>query len=233
MAELTAALARLAGTGWVLFDAVGTLIAPDPPVAEVYRGAAERFGSRLDLATIWQRFRQALAEEHAAGEPTSEPQERERWRRIVGRVIDDVPAASDALFQQLWNHFAQPQSWRLYDDVTPALAALAAHGYRWGIASNFDARLKGIVRASSALTGCEAVFVSSEIGFTKPDRRFFREVQLRLGAAAAEIVLVGDDAASDVAGATAAGWRAVLLDRNKSPDMPPGKSVIGTLTELI
>src|SRR5438132_12667033 len=107
----------LDGIRWIMFDAVGTLIYPDPPVARVYHRVARRFGSRLSEDEIGERFRQVLAAEQAWGMPTSEANERERWRRIVGAVIDDVPASGDVVFQRLWWRFSQPKSWRLFRDV--------------------------------------------------------------------------------------------------------------------
>jgi len=143
-------------------------------------------------------------------------------------VINDVSNASNEVFEQLWQHFAQPRHWRLYDDVPIALNELRRRGFRLGIASNFDARLHNISSGLSALAACEAVFVSSEVGYTKPHPRFFIAVQNRLGAAPSQIVLVGDDHSADFHGATAAGWRAILLDR--SGELPrPG---IRTLAEL-
>ncbi len=203
----------LADLRFILFDAVGTLMYADPTVAEVYHAAGQPFGSRLSVAEIQRRFPLALAAEHGASAPTSDANERQRWRRIVRRVMDDVPEAGEAVFEQLWTHFAQPQSWRLFDDVRPALASLARGRFRLGIASNFDARLKTIVRGHPPLASCEFVFVSSEVGYMKPDPRFFRAIEERLGAAPTEIALVGDDEISDVQGATAAGWRAIRLDR--------------------
>src|SRR5688572_14129451 len=112
----------LDGIRWVLFDAVGTLIHPDPPVAEVYHSAGRRFGSRLAVEEIRLRFRAALAASQSEGGPTSESNERQRWRRIVGHVIHDVHDQADSLFEKLWQHFAKPQHWRLYDDVAEAMA---------------------------------------------------------------------------------------------------------------
>src|SRR5205823_3691320 len=95
-------------------------------------------------------------------------------------VLDDVAANSDTLFDSLWQHFAAPASWRIYDDVA-ALAELRRRGYRIGIASNFDSRLLAIAAAYPPLAICDAIFVSSSVGFTKPDRRFFRAVENQLG----------------------------------------------------
>jgi HAD superfamily hydrolase (TIGR01509 family) len=76
----------------------------------------------------------------------------------------------------------------------------------------------------------EQIFVSSEIGYVKPDPRFFAAVQERLGVAPAEIMLVGDDELSDYAGAAEAGWRSVLVDRDGRGKTP---GAIESLAKLL
>ena len=209
----------LASVRWVLFDAVGTLLHPDPPVAQVYGEAGRRFGSKLELAEIGRRFRAALAAEMGPADdlsrlPTSEANELARWRRIVAAVFHDLSATdSEGLFQLLWQHFAQPQHWQLYEDVSPAIHRLKDNGLRLGIASNFDARLIEIASAKPALAACERVFISSQVGFVKPDPRFFATVSSQLEVSPSQILLVGDDELADVQGARAAGWQALWLDR--------------------
>ncbi len=219
----------LDGIEWVLFDAVGTLIYPEPDVATAYHAVAREFGSRLEPAEIRTRFKGALRQSQGECEPTSETRERERWRGIVASVFDDVEKGSDALFERLWEHFAAPHHWRTFDDVT-VLGELATRGFKIGIASNFDGRLKGILAGHPVLAGCTEVFVSSEIGYTKPDARFFREIERCLGVPASRIALVGDDEIADVAGATAAGWRAVRLEWNGERAKP---GTIWSLAELL
>jgi len=240
----------LDGVRWVLFDAVGTLIDPDPPVAEAYHRVARDFQSRLAVAEIKRRFAAAFAAKESIGslsgpqpqaqafgsglndlrrQPTSEQSERDRWRRIVAVVLDDVPEAAGEPFERLWQHFAEPSSWRLYRDVPAALSALAVRGFRMGIASNFDRRLHGIVAGHAALNVCERAFVSSEIGFSKPDPRFFNEVQRRLTVRSEQILLVGDDRVNDFLGATNAGWRALLVERNSGAASPGRLQSLGQL----
>ena len=129
----------------VLFDAVGTLIYPVPHVAEVYAAAGRRHGSRHDVASIQTRFGQALArhDDHAE---TNEQRERERWRNIVTEVFDDVTEDVEPLFTELWNHFAEPTHWHLYEDVLPIWSLLHQRNIIVGVASNFDARLELICR---------------------------------------------------------------------------------------
>ncbi|HEY2415893.1 MAG TPA: HAD-IA family hydrolase [Pirellulaceae bacterium] len=219
----------LNGIEWLLFDAVGTLIYPDPPVAEVYHAAGQRFGSRLSMDEIRRRFHAALTNNQTCGEPTNEAKERDRWRRIVRSVLDDVDEGCEELFESLWQHFAQPQYWRTFDDVA-VLAELRTRGYRIGIASNFDDRLIRIAAVHPPLAICEAIFVSSNVGFTKPDQRFFRAIENQLGVEPRKIALVGDDEISDVQGATEAGWRAVRLDRSGLISSP---ATIHSLAELL
>src|SRR5262245_2280980 len=93
----------------IAFDAVGTLIHPVPSPGEIYCQVAQRFGSRLAADAIERRFKMAFHESEqgdlagggAARLVTSEAQERERWRRIVAAVIDDVPRPDDC-FSELF-----------------------------------------------------------------------------------------------------------------------------------
>ena len=55
---------------------------------------------------------------------TDEPTERRRWHMIVKGVLPEV-AEPDRAFDELWDHFSRPDSWRCYPDVGPVLDALA------------------------------------------------------------------------------------------------------------
>lgn len=198
---------------YVLFDAVGTLLYPDPAVADVYAHYGRQFGSRRTPAEILPRFRAAL-QRPTTQERLSEQGERERWQHIIRVVFDDLPGADNALFEGLWQHFAEARHWRLFDDVAQAWHALQQSGRHLGIASNFDERLTTIVAAHPPLDRCETLFISSQIGYAKPDRRFYQAVEERLAALPHEILLVGDDRRCDYDGARAANWNAVLIDRD-------------------
>jgi putative hydrolase of the HAD superfamily len=162
--------------------------------------------------------------------PTTDDHERAHWQRIVSAVLCELPDAGGQPFELLWQHFAEPRSWRLYGDVEPALARLLGLGLVLGIASNFDCRLHRVVRGLGPLSACSHTFVSSEIGFSKPDPRFFAAVAARLGLLPDQILLVGDDRMNDLEGATAAGLRAVLVNRDASA---AGTGVLQSLLSLI
>ncbi|HJT31620.1 MAG TPA: HAD-IA family hydrolase [Pirellulales bacterium] len=202
----------------VLFDAVGTLIFPDPPVAAAYAAAGARFGSKLTLDEIGRRFRTAFARQEAVdaekyGHRTSEDRENTRWQAIVAEVFDD---ANDppALFEALWEHFAEPRHWRLYADAAELWAMHAARAALTCIASNFDGRLTKICQGLPPLDRCRHVFVSSELGVRKPSPDFFRAIERRLNLRPSQLLLIGDDWHSDYLAAKAAGWQAKFIDRS-------------------
>ena len=195
----------------VVFDVVGTLVAPRPTVAVAYQRAAARHGVERGVVDIEARFRDAWCRQEAvdaASRPsyaTSPQRERERWRAIVADVFEGAPA-TEQIFADLWAHFASPAAWR-QTERGPALVRWALDAGRGvALASNFDDRLLEIARHVEPLPHAGRVFTSAAIGWRKPAPEFFRHVEERLGCAPSEIMLVGDDPLLDLAAGRRAGW---------------------------
>jgi len=216
---------------WLIFDAVGTLIRPRTPVALTYHSYGATHGSRLSIEDVRDRFSVAFTHSEQLsfvepGEPvpgltTSEPAERCRWRWVVRRVFDDVPAErTGPLFDALWQHYAQPAAWSLVDDADETLCALHRDGWRQGVASNFDSRLDGILRGLGLAPPIESIVVSSRIGWRKPAVEFYRHLIEACGVSADEICVIGDNYEHDVAGPRWEGMRAVLLNHHAECDGP-------------
>jgi putative hydrolase of the HAD superfamily len=221
----------------VYFDAVGTLIHPDPPAAAAYADVGRRHGSRLAPPEITRRFAAAFAREEAldlAGAlRTDEARELRRWQGIVGEVLDDV-ADPDACFAELYRHFSLPRAWRCEPDVGPVLRALAGRGYRLGVASNYDRRLYPVVEGLPELQPLQDVVISSEVGWRKPAPQFFAALSEQAGLAPEAILLVGDDRVNDHEGATACGLASVLLDpRGRELDVAERITGLGELPDLL
>src|SRR5262249_5574805 len=155
--------------------AVGTLIHPDPPAQLVYSQVGRRFGSRLPAAAIEQRFAAAFQREEALdrqqGLRTSEERERDRWRRIVAAVLDDV-ADGESCFRELYRHFSCPGAWRVEAGAVGVVEELARRGHTLGLASNYDHRLRSVVAGLPALRGLHHLVISSEVGWRKPAPQF-------------------------------------------------------------
>lgn len=205
----------LDGIRAVVFDAVGTILEPNPRPADVYAQIGARHGSKLPSSFIASAFRKAFdsQEQHdlTQGLVTSELRELARWRNIVSAVLHDVDPI-EVCFQELWNHFGQPAHWKLTSNVENIFASLRGRGMRLAVASNFDCRLRNVLGGIPEHRLIDELVISSEVGWRKPAPQLFASVCQRLGCAPSEILFIGDSVANDYVGATAAGMPALLLD---------------------
>jgi putative hydrolase of the HAD superfamily len=191
----------------VAFDAVGTLIRPEPGVAEVYHTVGSRYGSRLGVDEIRKRFHQVLSARQA--ELTSSEQgEREFWVRVVADVIGPVEDPG-ACFEELYEHFGRPECWTCMPGAAETLDQLRERGLVIAVASNFDARLHAVLDGLASLREIRHRVISSEIGWRKPSPRFFQTLCETVGCAPQEILMVGDDLENDILAAQRCGMHAL------------------------
>ena len=221
----------------VLFDAVATLIRPWPSVGSVYARAVAMHGVRCPARPLQATFGPAYRELQplrffgGSGLQTSDPRERRWWARVVSRTFERAgcgtppPAAVAAALEA----FARGDAWRPCAGAVEALAALKAGGLKLAIVSNYDSRLHRVVEELGLRPFLEAVVVSSEAGWAKPSPRIYRSALAALGVAAGEALMVGDRPVEDVAGAAAAGLRALLYDPR---GLAPGPGSIRDLRQV-
>jgi putative hydrolase of the HAD superfamily len=223
------------GVRAIYFDAVGTVIHPEPSAGDAYAMIGRRFGSCLGVEEVRRRFTTAFKRQETidlmAGHRTGEAREKQRWQHIVAEVLDDV-ADQAGCFQALHDHFARPSSWRCDRQAARVVRALISSGYRIGLATNFDHRLRAVANGLPELAEISSLVISSEVGWKKPAAAFFARLCEVVGFCPAEVLLVGDDPGNDLAGAKAAGLCALLLDANDRSAIP-AKQRIRSLDELL
>src|SRR5262249_15437276 len=149
---------------------------PEPPAPLVYDEVGRRLGSRLTPDEIAPRFAAAFALEESRDRElawrTDEVREIERWRHIVARVLVDVNDPGRG-FRGLFDHFSRPEAWRCKDDAGATIEILAKRGYKLGMASNYDRRLRSVAAGLPALQPIQHIVISSEVGWRKPAGPFF------------------------------------------------------------
>ncbi len=198
----------------VTFDVGGTLLQPEPGVGAVYAEVFARYGVEADPARIDKAFQRAWTTLPAeTGGATDEAAEIAKWRRLVAATLDEFgrPREFDRLFRELWDTFAEPRRWRLRDHARDVLSGLRDRGIRLAVLSNWDSRLHPLLEGLGLARYFEAIFISAEIGWEKPDARLFRAVEDRLSLPPPAILHVGDSPVSDARAARAAGWRSLLI----------------------
>lgn len=201
----------------ITFDAGGTLIQPWPSVGQVYADVAAEHGVKgISPELLNKRFAAAWMNlknfQHS----------REEWSALVDRVFDGLTERppGDWFFSELFERFAAPEVWRIFDDVKPAIDALASRGINLAVVSNWDDRLKPLLEGLGLSRYFETVVISCDIGFSKPSPVIFEHVSRKLGEAPESILHVGDSREHDVHGAESAGFQARLLDRGASVVKP-------------
>ncbi|MAT11914.1 MAG: HAD-IA family hydrolase [Pirellulales bacterium] len=203
----------------VLFDAVGTVMFPQPDIAQAYVDIGSRYIDDLEQEQVLSRFKQVFSQVFSAENsriPVTEESTLAAWVKVVEGTFPDFKAAGGELFQELWDHFASSQAWRVYDDVKDCFKRLSSRGFQLGIASNFDSRLEGIVQRDSVLSQVQYVFHSAHLGWNKPARGFCHGITQRLAVPAKQIVLIGDRLDNDIQPALEAGWQGVWIDRTST-----------------
>jgi putative hydrolase of the HAD superfamily len=201
----------------VTFDVGGTLIQPWPSVGHIYAEEAFRHGCpNLHPEVLNRQFTQAWQK------LDNFRYTRPEWAALVDGVFAGLTdfRPSRTFFSALYARFARADAWRIYPDVLPALKQLQARGLRLGVISNWDRRLRPLLRALN-LYGCfDAIIVSCDHGIQKPAPEIFRQAARKLGVQPVELLHVGDSPALDAQGARAAGCRGIWLGRDLAAKRP-------------
>ncbi|HVT12480.1 MAG TPA: HAD-IA family hydrolase [Fimbriimonadaceae bacterium] len=152
----------------------------------------------------------------------------EDWLAELGRPADRAAAMVAAAPELLYG--IESERFTLFDDVLPTLEALARHGIRVGVISNWDYSLHRVLRALDVHHRFEHVIASLQEGVEKPDPRLFHLTLAKFEVSPGEAVHVGDDPLDDLRGAQDVGMRAYLIDRRHPESRAP---LLAKLTDLI
>jgi putative hydrolase of the HAD superfamily len=203
------------------------LIEPWPSVGHIYAQEASRDGAKtLPAEIINLRFAQAwkALKDFRYTRP--------EWAELVDTVFRGLVEAppSKTFFSTLYSRFARAAAWRIFPDVLPALDRLTSRGLRLGVISNWDRRLRPLLRELKLHDYFQIVVVSCDLHVQKPSAEIFRHAAHRLRLPVESILHVGDNIRLDVQGAQAVGMRGLQLYRRPAARVPAG--TINSLNEL-
>jgi putative hydrolase of the HAD superfamily len=193
-----------------LFDHMGTARAA---LAATAAGRASLRGASVEA--LYQHYSELLEELHPlvmTGRLPYLEARRQRFARLLAPYEPGATALDAAqLAQQHYGHYQQ-----LRRPLAGARALLQAlkPTYKIGIVTNNRlAEQQEKLRHLGLGELVDALITSEEVGVLKPDPRIYHVALVRLGAAAAQTVMVGDNWQADVVGALAVGIRPVWLNR--------------------
>lgn len=117
-----------------------------------------------------------------------------------------------------------------YPETTEVLSAVRARGLKTIVASNLAQPYGQPVNAQLG-DWLDVVCFSFDLGAAKPDQAFYLAQCQKAGCQPSEVLMVGDTWKSDYMGATAAGLRALHLDRHGNASSEQ-KAVAVTISDL-
>ena len=224
---MTATTTAITPPRGLLLDAMGTLIGLRRSVGETYAELAASHGVPVEAAAINAAFPRLFRQAPPLAFPGLEAEallqaERDWWTALIEATLSACghscplpPALAPALF----DHFARPDPWLVYDDVAEHLQRWRSRGLKLAVVSNFDQRLIGLLEALELTPLFDAVLVSSAAGAAKPDPRPFQQALDCLELPASSVWHIGDSP-EDEQGARAAGVRCLLIRRPRSGGTP-------------
>ncbi|KAG5555924.1 hypothetical protein RHGRI_006540 [Rhododendron griersonianum] len=251
----------------LLVDAVGTLVVPSQPMAQIYRQIGEKYGVEYSEAEILNRYRWAYEQPWGRsrlrpmtapghpnrpiqmkrpGDPTKPNQSGGPFSlqhlgpgkglghdiafyvcvvpsHVGARYVNDgkpfwqyivsssTGCSDTQYFEELYNYYTTEKAWHLCDpDAEKVFKALRTSGVKLAVVSNFDTRLRPLLRALNCDHWFDAMAVSAEVEAEKPNPTIFLKACELLGVKPEDAVHVGDDRRNDIWGARGAGCDAWL-----------------------
>lgn len=198
----------------VFFDAGGVLV-HFPPVEVRVAAALRSLGQERTPEVVAQAIGLGRAVRNAGGPVDLLWPFTVEDARITAAasVLADALGLSATVAGYLRDTCYHIRNLALYTDALPAVEAVWARGMSVGLISNAPGSLRGALHHLGLADRLRPIMISAEVGVAKPDPRIYVEALRRAGLTDPGRAVFVDDLPQNVAGASAVGMRALLLDR--------------------
>jgi putative hydrolase of the HAD superfamily len=218
----------------ILLDALGTLVALEPPAPRLRVELAERFGLEVSEEEATRAIAAEIAYYRAHLDDGRDLDALQGLRlRCADALRAALPSAAQGLeLNELVEALLAALHFTAFADARPALDAACSRGQRLVVVSNWDVSLHGVLRALELAPLLDGIVTSAGAGARKPAPAIFEQALALVGASPDQAIHVGDTLDEDIAGARAAGIEPVLIRRDGGAGVA-GVRTISTLAELV
>ncbi len=219
----------------ILLDALGTLVALEPPAPRLRAELAERFGVAVTPAQAADAVAAEIAYYRAhldeGRDPESLAELRSRCAEALRGALPAQPSLRAIANEDLTGALLASLSFTVFADAPPALAGWRRAGARIVVVSNWDVSLHDVLARLSLAPLIDAVLTSAQAGTRKPSSAIFEQALALAGCGPERAVHIGDSLEEDVAGARAAGIEPILISRTPRSS-PAGVRTIASLADF-
>jgi putative hydrolase of the HAD superfamily len=210
----------------VVFDLDGTLLDRRRSFEQFVRDQRQRFAYFLKSIEREQYVQILVDADRDGYAPRNE-----LYTGVIAQC--ELPSAlAETLLEDYRAGF--PSACMLFPDAAQTLSSLRASGLKLGLITN------GSVRMQSAKLAClnlspmlDTILISDAEGISKPKRQIFDRALERLNITSAGAVFVGDHPEIDIAGAQAAGIRAIWRREPSESRVVEADAAIEELGDLL
>ncbi|MBQ7840132.1 MAG: HAD family hydrolase [Lachnospiraceae bacterium] len=211
----------------LIFDLYGTLvdIHTDSTLPEVWEKLAifyGFYGAHYTGEELRKTFREITAELNVHAGQAYECFPELQFEEIFKALFEKKGIYEDR--DELALHAAQVfrilsmEYLKLYPGVKEALKALKKDGHRLWLLTNAQRAFTAYELRALDLEACfDGIYISSDYGCRKPDRRFFEALIDGRGLKTTECLMIGNDMTNDIKGAANMGIDTMYIHSNLSP----------------
>ena len=145
----------------------------------------------------------------------------ERFRHVLQRIGYTADCTALGAAMNEWYLACLAEQPLLVPGAQELLTRLKASGKRVFVLSNgFAGVQQRKLLSAGVLHLLDGMVLSDDCGITKPQRGIFDYALRRVGAWAAQVVMIGDDPDTDIYGAHDAGWLTIYYNAKRRPAVP-------------
>ena len=216
-----------------MFDALGTLVALEPPGPLLRKGLRDRAGVEISSAQADVALAAEISYYRAH---LDEGRDRQSLaglrRRCTEKLREALPADAQAIEAgALEAILLGALRFSAFADARNAIEAVRRLPARALVVSNWDVSLEDVLANLDLAPLLDGVVTSARAGARKPSEAIFTRALELAGVTGERAVHVGDSVEEDVAGARRAGIEPILLSRSGQAG-PPEVTTIASLSEL-
>ncbi len=222
----------------IFFDVANTLLHLKKSVTETYADFASTNDSYINpkllkqpLKEVWNELSIKYNDVSNLKYGVDEKSSKQWWNLYVNKVFERAGYKGDinTFFDKLYYYFGSADPWILYDDAIETIVGVKKKGYKTGILSNWDHRLKNLIIDLDIDKYFDHIFISSYIGYEKPNRRIFEHALNISGIKPEDAYHIGDSYREDILGALNVGIKPLFIRREKEfgeVDIDDSKDII-------